>query len=265
MKDDRLFSLRNPWFAATVGGTLAIAVFSALVGFVWLPSAHSDQPFQGVWNAICSAAGVPQQWLRVASVAPAPLVQTSQVEMTPQLLVVSSRLSIGRGATLAMRCTMCHGERGMSSANTPNLAGQYPAVIYKQLLDFQSGARRSAVMSPMAANLSDQEMRDLAAYYAYLPRYETPGTASVSLPGIVAHGSPMRNNAACAACHGGIDHKAGAPWLEGMPAAYSKGQLQAFANDTRHNDINEQMRNVARNMTPDEIDAAATYYAGARP
>jgi cytochrome c553 len=265
MKDDRLFSLSNPWFTVTVGGAIAIAVFSALVGFIWLPSAQSDQPFQGIWNAICSAAGVPQQWLRVSSAAPAPLVQTSRVAMTPQLLVVSSRLSIGRGATLAMRCTMCHGERGMSEANTPNLAGQYPAVIYKQLLDYQSGARRNAVMSPMAANLTDQEMRDLAAYYAYLPRFVTQQTAALPVPGIVAHGSPMRNIAACAACHGGIDHKAGAPWLEGMPAAYSKAQLQAFANDARHNDINEQMRNVARNMTPGEIEAAADYYAGARP
>jgi cytochrome c553 len=266
MSDERLFSFRNRWFTVTVGGTIALAVFSAAVGFIWLPSAQKDQPFQGIWNAICSAAGVPQQWLRVSSATPVPLVQTSAVVMTPQLLAESSGTSVGRGATLALRCTMCHGVRGMSDANTPNLAGQYSSVIYKQLLDFQSGARRNAVMSPMAVNLSDQDMRDLSAYYADLPRPVALRTGvSPSAPAIVADGAPMRNISSCASCHGAIDHKAGSPWLEGMPAAYSKAQLEAFANGTRHNDISQQMRNVARNMTPGEIDAAAEYYAGARP
>jgi cytochrome c553 len=268
MSEERLFSLRNRWFTVTVGGILGVAAFSAAVGFIWLPSAHSDQPFQGVWNAICSAAGVPQQWLRTSSATPVPLVQTSAVAMTTQLLAESGSTSIGRGATVSMRCTMCHGVRGMSDANTPNLAGQYASVIYKQLLDFQSGARRNAVMSPMVSNLTDQDMRDLSAYYAYLPRpvaLRSDAAPAVSVPEIVSDGAPMRNIASCASCHGGIDHKAGSPWLEGMPAAYTRAQLQAFANDTRHNDINEQMRNVARNMTPAEIDAAAAYYAGAQP
>ena len=70
----------------------------------------------------------------------------------------------------AKHCTMCHGARGMSEANSPNLAGQYPAVISKELRDIKSGARESAVMAPLVAPLSDQDMRDLAAYYAYLPR-----------------------------------------------------------------------------------------------
>ena len=268
MSDERVFSLRNRWFTVTVGGILGVAVFSVAVGFVWLPSAQSDQAFQGVWNAICSAAGVPQKWLRDSSATPVPLVQTSAVAMTPQLLAEPGSTSVGRGATLSMRCTMCHGARGMSEANTPNLAGQYASVIYKQLLDFQSGARRNAVMSPMVTNLSDQDMRDLSAYYAYLPRpvaLRSDTSPAVPVPEIVSDGAPMRNIASCAACHGGIDHKAGTPWLEGMPAAYTRAQLQAFANDTRHNDINGQMRNIARNMTPAEIDAAAAYYAGVQP
>jgi cytochrome c553 len=267
MSEERLFSLRNRWFTVTVGGTIALALLSAAVGFIWLPSAQKDQPFQGIWNAICSAAGVPQQWLRITTATPVPLTQTSLVAMTPQLLGVPSSASIGRGATLAMRCTMCHGAMGVSDANSPNLAGQFSSVIYKQLLDFQSGARSNAVMSPMVVNLSDQEMRDLSAYYGYLPKPVALRTnePTIPVPTIVSGGSPMRNIASCASCHGGMDHKAGTPWLEGMPYVYTKGQLQAFANGTRHNDINEQMRNIARNMTPDEIDAAARYYAGALP
>lgn len=260
MKDDRLFSLSNPWFTVTLGGAIAIAVFSALVGFIWLPSAQSDQPFQGIWNAICSAAGVPQKWLPGSPIPPQ--FPVSRVQVTPQLLSDATRLSIGRGATLALRCTMCHGERGVSEANSPNLAGQYAVVIYKQLQDFQSNARQSAVMSPMARGLSDQDMRDLAAYYAYLPRPVTRGAAhEVAAPDIVAHGAPMRNIPACAACHGGIDNKAGSPWLDNMPALYTRMQLTAFAAGTRLNDIDGQMRNIARNMTPGEIDAAAAYYA----
>ncbi|MGF6598776.1 cytochrome c553 [Paraburkholderia sp. GAS448] len=264
MSNEQLFSLRNPWFRVTVGATIAVVVFSLVVGFIWLPSVKQDAPFQGLWNAICSAAGVPQKWMAgVETIEPA--FHTSTAEITPQLLTHPTALSIGRGATLAMRCTMCHGERGMSDANSPNLAGQYAVVIYKQLLDFQSGARTNAVMSPMVKNLSDEEMRDVAAYYASLPRPRLAPGENPPMPDIVAHGSPMRNIAPCASCHGGVDNKAGSPWLEGMPAAYIKAQLTAFASGTRHNDISEQMRNVVRHMTPQEVEAAAAYYAGAHP
>jgi cytochrome c553 len=71
----------------------------------------------------------------------------------------------------------------------------------------------------------------------------------------------MRNIASCAACHGGPDNKACSPKLNGQPAAYVHAQLQAFASGTRHSDISQQMHNIARQMTPPEIDAAARYYA----
>jgi cytochrome c553 len=262
MSDERLFSFRNRWFTASVFGTIAIAVVSALIGFVWLPSAQKDAQFSGIWNAICSAAGVPRNWYAGEEVIIGPKVKLSNVSVTPQLLADATANSVGRGATLALRCTMCHGERGMSEANSPNLAGQYASVIYKQLIDFQTGARTNAVMSPMAVNLSDQDMRDLAAYYASLPRPPAQRKVSASLaPPIVAHGAPMRNIAPCAACHGGIDNKAGSPWIDGLPASYTKAQLLAFRAGTRTNDIDEVMRNVARNMTDDEIEAAADYYA----
>ncbi|SAK64351.1 cytochrome c, class I [Caballeronia calidae] len=261
MSDERLFTFRNRWFTVSVLGTIALAAISILIGFAWLPSVHRDAQFTGIWNAICSAAGVPRNWYS-GDTTVEPKMKLTSVEVTPQLLANASANSIGRGATLALRCTMCHGERGMSEANSPNLAGQYASVIYKQLIDFQKGARTNAVMSPMAMNLSDQDMRDLAAYYASLPRPPAQRKVSDSLaPPIVAHGAPMRNIAPCAACHGGIDSKAGSPWLDGLPASYTKAQLVAFANGTRTNDINEVMRNVARNMTAEEIDAAAMYYA----
>jgi cytochrome c553 len=71
----------------------------------------------------------------------------------------------------------------------------------------------------------------------------------------------MRNIAPCGSCHGGLDNKTGSPWLEGQPEAYIKAQLEVFAKGERRNDISQQMRNVARQMTPTEIDEAARYYA----
>ncbi|MDN7676594.1 c-type cytochrome [Burkholderia oklahomensis] len=258
MSTERLFSIRNRCFTVSVGLTLFAVVASVLIGFVWLPSVQKDAQFQGIWNAICSAAGVPRAWLP-SQPEPA-TVKTSAVVVTPQMMTWTDSLSIGRGATLAMRCTMCHGARGMSDANSPNLAGQYAAAIYKQLKAFQAGARTNAVMAPMVVNLSDQDMRDLAAFYSYLPRAAAKPAANS--PQIVASDEPMRNIAPCASCHGGMDNKVGGPWLEGEPEVYIKAQLQAFASGARHNDVSEQMRNVARQMTPDEIAAAARYYAG---
>ena len=259
MSNERLFSLRNRWFSISVGLTAGVAIVSILIGFIWLPSVQTDAQFTGIWNAICSAAGVPQRWF--VSTPVTSRVKTSDVVVTPTMFAQGDALSIGRGATLALRCSMCHGPQGISQANSPNLAGQYETVIYKQLKDFQSGARTNAVMSPMVGTLSDQDMRDLAAYYASLPKLVGYHPGNQPVPPIVATGSPMRNIAPCASCHGAADHKVGAPWLEGEPVAYVRMQLQAFAAGDRHNDIGEQMRNVARQMTPAEIDEAARYYS----
>jgi cytochrome c553 len=262
MNGQKLVSWRNPWFVTSVGATFAVLLFAAFVGFVWLPSAQNDALFEGLLNAICSAAGVPRAWLTEASPPVAPTTPVSNVRLTPTMLSQPSQASTGRGATLALRCTMCHGARGVSAANTPNLAGQYAPSIYKELRDFESGARVNAVMSPMVVGLNDQDMRDLAAYYASLPRTTSARPRdSMSVPDIVATGAPMRNIAPCATCHGELTSKVGAPWLEGQPLAYLSSQLNAFANDTRRNDISEQMRNVARQMTPTEINEASRYYA----
>jgi cytochrome c553 len=259
MSEQPLFSLRNPWFAASVGATVAIVIVSALAGLIWLPLAQPDLKLSGIWDAICSAAGVPRAAPEQPSLQPA--FKTSTVVMTSAMPRRSDPVSIGRGATLAQRCAICHGPQGVSDANSPNLAGQYAAVTYKELNDFKSGARVNAVMSPFAANMSNQEMLDLAAYYAYLPRVPSNrADPAAAAPPIVTTGAPMRNIAPCGACHGDFDAKAGSPWLGGQSAVYVKAQLKAFASGTRHNDISEQMRNIARNMTPAEIDAVAAYY-----
>ena len=259
MSGDRIASLRNPWFTASVGITAAIAIVAALVGFAWLPLEQQGERFRGVWDAICSAAGLVRNVPAATQIVRADY-PTTRVEIIPQMLQGASAEAIGRGATLALRCTMCHGARGLSQADSPNLAGQHPVAIYKQLVDFKTGARISAVMAPLMANLSDADMRDLAAYYAYLPRPSDPPSGEAP-PRIVANGAPMRGVAPCGACHGDLESKAGAGWLGGQPAVYLRAQLEAFATGARRNDISEQMRNVARRMTPEEIDAASRFYA----
>lgn len=260
MSTERLFTWKNPWFAAGVGVTGAMVVLSLIAGFVLLPYATTRVQFASLWDAICSAAGVPRT--TVSSEMPKPTTVTSTVVMNSQMFGPPDTRSVGRGATLAMQCAICHGSNRQGQVDTPNLEGQPAAAVYKELHDFKAGSRTNATMSPFAVRLSEQDMLDLAAYYAYLPRQ--PGSHSevgVAMPRIVARGAPMRNIATCSSCHGTTDAKLGTPWLDGQSAVYLKAQLQAFASGTRHNDISEQMRNIARQMTAAEIEEAAKYYA----
>lgn len=265
MSNGRLPALRNPWVTTSIALTAAIALGATLTGFVGLPLLQAGAPFQGAWDAICSAAGI----VRATAPAAEPVVQaayqTTRVVVTPGMLDGASAEAVGRGATFALRCTMCHGGRGLSEADSPNLAGQYASVIYKQLQDYTSGARTSAVMMPLVAGLADHDMRDLAAYYAYLPRLPDNHPARGGpAPPIVASGAPLRGIAPCGTCDGGLDHKTGSAWLDGQPSGYLRAQLQNFASGARHNDISAQMRNIARRMTPAEIDDAARFYGNVR-
>jgi len=78
---------------------------------------------------------------------------------------------------------------------------------------------------------------------------------------LVRVGDPLRNIAPCIACHGGTDHKLGAPWLEGMPKTYLLAQLRDFKTGARRNDSHAQMRNMTRAMTDSEIVEVAEFYA----
>jgi len=248
------------WTMAAAALVACIAAGSITIGFVLLPVLQPNDGHLSIWQRICHAAGVSRPVAAGEPPAPA-TITTSRVVVVPQMLMAQAPASVGSGATLALQCGSCHGARGVSGADVPNLAGQYPAVIYKELLDYASGARENAVMSPRVAQLSDADMRDLAAYYAYLPR---PPAGRQAAPPIVASGSPMHNVAPCGACHGTTDYKTGSPWLDSEPFDYLKAQLIAFASGARHNDISGQMRNVARGMTVADITASAEYYARAQ-
>jgi cytochrome c553 len=239
--------------------TVGFFIIGALLAYVVLPRAQFGSA-ESLFSAWCSALGVPRSWSasRLEVIAPAP---TSDVVLTHHLLPEPQPAQIGHGATLALRCSMCHGPSGVVYANSPNLAGQYAAVIYKQLRDYKSGVRTNAIMTAMANVLSDADMQDLSFYFASLPRPSTPESLNTA-PAIVKWGAPTRNVAACGSCHGAIDHTMASPWLKGEPAAYIRQQLVAFASGKRINDINGQMRAMARGMTAEEIQQAAAYFGG---
>jgi cytochrome c553 len=149
----------------------------------------------------------------------------------------------------------------LSGADAPNLAGQYPEVIYKQLLDYQRGARTDPVMNAMAASLTNDNVLDLTHYYASLRREKT-NLALTDAPALVRVGDPMRNIAPCVSCHGVGDRKKGAPSLSGEPKTYLKAQLAAFASGSRKNDANADMRSVARRLSDADRNTVVNYYAG---
>jgi cytochrome c553 len=262
MTDVPLWSWRNPWLRASVVSLAGLIVVTAGIGFIWLPAETRDFSVDGLWASVCRAAGVPSAWdpeqspMRAGSGATTVVLERS---MTGP----GKSGAVGRGATLALNCAMCHGARGMSASDAPNLAGQYPEVIIKQLHDFQGGQRASSIMQALARGLSDPDIVDLAAYYAFLPKARNaPTTYADALPALVRVGAPMRNIAPCIACHGSVDQKLGAPWLEGMPRAYLITQLTNFRSGARRNDSHAQMRNMARAMSEDEILGVADFYAG---
>ena len=260
MSQETPLSWKDPWVVRSVVVVAAIFAVSMILGFMVFPLVQPNARASSLWDAICSAAGVARVSSSEKPIEPS--FKVSPAVMTSDMLHGVDAESIGRGATLAHQCAICHGPTGVSRADSPNLAGQYASAIYKELKDFKTGARVNAIMSPFALGLSEQDMVDLASYYAYLPRLPAyHPVAAIPLPRIVINGAPLRNIAPCGSCHGALDNKAGSPWLEGQSAVYIKTQLEAFASDERRNDISEQMRNVARRMTPEEIAEAAEYYA----
>src|SRR5262245_30846160 len=172
-------------------------------------------------------------------------------------------------------CAACHAADGNSTAPAnPKIAGQFSEYLHKQLADFkaQGGkkpARESAVMMGMVANLSEADMKGLAAYYAG----QKLKPAAASNKELAALGQkPWRggNTAsgipACAGCHGpaGAGIPAQYPRLAGQYAEYIATQLKAFQNGARANDPNGMMRGVAARLTEKEIAALAQYASGLR-
>lgn len=176
------------------------------------------------------------------------------------------------GAKLSATCAACHGADGNSSNPIwPTLAGQGAPYLYEQLQEFKTGTRKNAVMAGMAAGLSDQDMRDVAVYFAR--QQAKPGVADESLVehgGSIYHGGiPDKDVPACAGCHGpsGLGQPpAKYPRLSGQHAAYVEAQLKAYRGGDRADSRNGKiMTDVVARLTDDEIKALSSYVEGLAP
>ena len=171
-------------------------------------------------------------------------------------------------ASFAGACAACHGADGNSGTPVnPILAQQHPQYLVKQLQEFKSGKRANAVMSGMAATLSDEDMKNVA--YWLHSKAAKPGFAKdkelVALgERIYRGGIADRQVAACAGCHSpnGAGIPAQYPRLGGQHADYLSAQLSGFRDGLRNNNL--QMSQVAAKLNDREIKAVSDYIAGLR-
>jgi cytochrome c553 len=184
------------------------------------------------------------------------------------------------GAAKSATCLACHGLNGNSvNPEWPNLAGQNAAYIAGQLRHFRGGSRVNALMSPMAAALTDQDILDLGAHFAV----QTP-TGGESDPAnwqagqtLYRNGDAARGIPACMACHGPVGRgvpAAGYPALRAQHAVYTVKQLTDYAADTRYTKDEQgksrgtangaMMQVIAQRLTDEDRRALASYLQGLR-
>ena len=261
------FKFHNPWVKIgwlSAVGLLGVSIF---LGFVLLGSAQQNGPPRSPWSAFCSALGISPD-IGPADEPQPPLRTPSRIAWTRETLAQIADGNAKQGAFVAMNCTACHGEQGVSSSSLyPTLAGMDAAAIYKQLDDFRADKRSWGAMNGIAQALSQQASADVAAYYASdtkvlaaANKRDPPaqGTPAIRL---VYDGDPSRGIPPCAACHGPNEIKLGAPALKGQQPTYTERQLAEFAQGMRQNDIDERMRTIASQLTPIEMHNLAEFYA----
>ncbi len=186
------------------------------------------------------------------------------------LVASGSTLAAGdatAGKAKSAPCAACHGADGNSvNPEWPNLAGQFPEYILKQLQDFKSGARKNSLMSPQAVSLSVQDMEDLAAYFAGLePRLVGAVDEALAREGerLYRGGDAKLQIAACMACHlpNGLGIPPRFPRLSGQQTRYVELQLRAFKSGERANDAGF-MGPVSFLLSEQQIRALAQYVSG---
>ena len=201
------------------------------------------------------------------AIAPVSLVIALLISaMAPALVFAQGDAAAGKAKSAL--CGSCHGVDGNSAlAMNPKLAGQGAGYLYKQLVEFKSGARQNATMAAMVMSLSDQDMLDLSAYYA--SQQVTIGGADPALielgESIYRGGNKELGVAACTSCHstdGTGNAPAKFPAVGGQHAEYTVAQLKAFRSGTRNNDSGSMMRSTVERLTDKEIEALASYLEG---
>ena len=178
--------------------------------------------------------------------------------------------SVEAGRALSAPCTACHGTDGNTlTPEYSNLAGQGEKYLFQQLKHIQSGKREIVLMAGQLTSMDDQDLRNLAAYYASLPGRigQSKEEGLEQGESIYRGGIPDKQVAACTACHapnGNGNMLAGFPRLSGQPVEYTIAQLKAYREEERttDEDFNNMMRDIAAKLTDGEIEAVANYMTG---
>ncbi|MEI6335691.1 MAG: cytochrome c [Methylococcaceae bacterium] len=156
------------------------------------------------------------------------------------------------GEQKAATCTGCHGPKGKSSnAQWPNLAAQQGLYLVNQLKAFKAGTRNNPMMQAMAANLSDDDINNLAAYYSSQPAVSAGGDATLAKAG-------QPKATMCLGCHGASAEGNGQfPRLAGQHPNYLVKQLSNFKEGERKNG---HMQAIAGNLSEEDTKALAAYF-----
>jgi cytochrome c553 len=207
------------------------------------------------------AVALPLLLLAVATVVP-----LSAGAATPAK--AAFKADAAKGSELSAPCQACHtsdGTRG--SAANPILQGQHPEYLVKQLSEYKSGKRKNAIMSGMAAALSEDDMKHIAAFYGSKKAKDgfAKNKDSVALGEQIWRGGIVSKQVpACAGCHSpnGAGIPAQYPRIGGQHADYTAAQLLSFSLNQRGNSA--QMMTIAAKMNEREMKAVADYAAGLR-
>ena len=173
------------------------------------------------------------------------------------------------GKTKSAACAGCHGVDGNSPAPAfPKIAGQNEAYIVKQIMDFKANsARKNEIMFGMAAALTEEDAKDIGAYYQTQSLAQAaPFDESKIAAGreIYKGGNLQTGVPACQGCHGptgGGMAGIGYPQIGGQYADYTLAQLKAFKEGSRSNDDNKLMRSIVEKLSDEDMAAVANYIA----
>ena len=177
------------------------------------------------------------------------------------------------GEAQAAPCAACHGQDGATGLDGtyPNLAGQNEKYLLRQLKMIQTGDRNIALMAGQLNGKSEDDLANLAAYYASLPakigQAQGEDDQIARAEALYRNGDGARGMPACTACHapsGAGNGPAGFPQISGQPVEYTVAQLTAYREGQRTSDEDYagMMRDVARSLTDTEIAALADYVLG---
>lgn len=266
---DRRWRIRAALAAASA------VMVGGLIGFVLIPAAQKGGAHLSMGHAMARAAGLapgsPAVSQPINTASPIPV---STVSWNPQIMAILASGNTRRGAAIAAQtCAACHGDKGLSQSVGPatvfpSLAGQSPYAIYKQLHDFQSGARVNPMMTPVAQTLASTDLASVAAYYSAASKeYAAIGKrqllGEMEVVQLANEGDSHRRLPACLACH--VNNSGGpieTPVITGQDEYYLLAQLNAFASGQRKNDVYGRMRDVASKLTPEERAELARYFQG---